>query len=150
MRSTLRKSILGSLLGLLVAGSAFATTPLLVQWRTPLNSSNCVATTPQWGQSDTCYDTTLHAWYYWNYSSPTCCFVALPAGAGAIVPPAGDIGGTNTAPTILSTHLSSPLPVLQGGSGSSLPSLSGGTNVNVTGSWPNQTISAPTNLSSYT
>ena len=150
MRSTLRKSILGSLLGLLVAGSAFATTPLLVQWRTPLNSSNCVATTPQWGQSDTCYDTTLHAWYYWNYSSPTCCFVALPAGAGAIVPPAGDIGGTNTAPTILSTHLSSPLPIAQGGTASSSPGLIGGTNVNVTGSWPNQTISAPTNLSSYT
>jgi hypothetical protein len=34
---------------------------------------------------------------------------------GGIQPPAGDIGGTLTAPTVRSTHLTSPLPIAQGG-----------------------------------
>ena len=37
------------------------------------------------------------------------------AGSTGIVPPAGDIGGTSSSPTVVSTHLASPLPVAQGG-----------------------------------
>lgn len=40
-------------------------------------------------------------------------------GGGGISPPAGDLGGTALAPTVVSTHLSEPLPVAQGGTGSS-------------------------------
>lgn len=40
----------------------------------------------------------------------------VPAGGGGgISPPAGDIGGTALAPTVVSTHLSAPLPLAQGG-----------------------------------
>ena len=38
-------------------------------------------------------------------------------GGGGITPPAGDIGGTTTDPTVVSTHLASPLPLAQGGTG---------------------------------
>jgi hypothetical protein len=38
-------------------------------------------------------------------------------GAAGGVQIASDLGGTNLAPTVISTHLSSPLPVAQGGSG---------------------------------
>ena len=36
---------------------------------------------------------------------------------GQVVQLGGDIGGTNTSPQVLSTHLSSPLPLTQGGTG---------------------------------
>jgi hypothetical protein len=39
-------------------------------------------------------------------------------GAGG-VQVGGDIGGTNNSPTVISTHLSSPLPIAQGGTGQS-------------------------------
>jgi len=38
-------------------------------------------------------------------------------GGGGIAPPAGDIGGSTSAPTVVSTHLSAPLPTAQGGTG---------------------------------
>ena len=38
-------------------------------------------------------------------------------GGGGITPPAGDIGGTTASPTVVDTHLTSPLPVAQGGTG---------------------------------
>lgn len=38
-------------------------------------------------------------------------------GGGGITPPAGDIGGTVTAPTVTGTHLAVPLPTAQGGTG---------------------------------
>ena len=38
-------------------------------------------------------------------------------GGGGITPPAGDIGGTTADPTVVSTHLTSPLPLAQGGTG---------------------------------
>jgi hypothetical protein len=40
-----------------------------------------------------------------------------PSGGGGITPPAGDIGGTTGTPTVVSTHLSSALPIAQGGTG---------------------------------
>jgi hypothetical protein len=48
----------------------------------------------------------------------------------------------NTWTVIGGATLTSPLPVANGGTGTATPSLVAGTNVTVTGSWPNQTISA--------
>ena len=66
----------------------------------------------------------------------------LPPASGGITPPAGDIGGTTASPTVVSTHLTSPLPVAQGGTGTASPGLVEGSNITITGSWPNQTINA--------
>lgn len=40
-----------------------------------------------------------------------------PGGSGGITPPAGDLGGTTAAPTVVATHLAAALPVAQGGTG---------------------------------
>ena len=68
--------------------------------------------------------------------------LVLNATAGGINPPAGDIGGSSTTPLVVSTHLTSPLPVAQGGTGTASPGLIAGTNVTITGTWPNQTINS--------
>ena len=44
-------------------------------------------------------------------------------GGGGISPPAGDIGGTTSVPTVVSTHLTNPLPVAQGGLGAAVTTL---------------------------
>lgn len=54
---------------------------------------------------------------------------------------AGPGTGSQVA-TVVSTHLTSPLPVVQGGTGTATPSLVAGTNVSITGSFPNQTVNA--------
>src|SRR5271170_4664163 len=54
----------------------------------------------------------------------------------------GDLGNTATSPEVVSTHLSSPLPVNQGGTGTTTPSLVAGTGITITGTWPDQTIAA--------
>jgi hypothetical protein len=55
-------------------------------------------------------------------------------------------GGISTAPSWgkigLTTHVSGILPVVNGGTGTATPSLVAGTNITITGSWPNQTINA--------
>lgn len=55
-------------------------------------------------------------------------------------------GGITTAPSWgkigLTTHVSGILPVANGGTGTSSPTLSAGNNTSITGSWPNQTINA--------
>jgi len=56
-----------------------------------------------------------------------------------------DLGGTATAPQVVSTHLGSPLPVNQGGTGTTSPAIVAGTGVTVSGSWPNQTVNATLN-----
>jgi hypothetical protein len=63
------------------------------------------------------------------------------AGAGSdYVAPGGSIAGcTGLA---LTTGVTGILPVVNGGSGSSSPALVAGTNVTITGSWPNQTINS--------
>jgi hypothetical protein len=38
---------------------------------------------------------------------------------GGVSVPAGDLGGTNLAPTVVATHLTAPLPAAQGGTGAS-------------------------------
>jgi hypothetical protein len=45
-------------------------------------------------------------------------------------------------PVVLTTDVSGILPVANGGSGTATPSLVQGTNVTITGTWPNQTIAA--------
>jgi N-acetylneuraminic acid mutarotase len=52
-----------------------------------------------------------------------------------------NIGITST-PTFASLTLTSPLAVAEGGTGTTTPSLIAGTNVTITGSWPDQTINA--------
>lgn len=55
-------------------------------------------------------------------------------------------GGVTTAPSWgkigLTTHVSGILPIANGGTGTATPALVAGTNISITGSWPNQTINA--------
>jgi hypothetical protein len=55
-------------------------------------------------------------------------------------------GGVGAAPSYgkigLTTHVSGTLPVANGGTGTASPGLVQGTNITITGSWPNQTINA--------
>jgi len=46
-----------------------------------------------------------------------------------------------TSSEIITALNSTPLPVAQGGTGTATPSLVAGTNITITGTWPNQTIS---------
>jgi hypothetical protein len=45
-------------------------------------------------------------------------------------------------PVVLTTDVSGVLPVVNGGSGTATPSLVQGSNVTITGTWPNQTIAS--------
>lgn len=55
-----------------------------------------------------------------------------------------------TGSVSLTTQVSGILPVANGGSGTSTPSLVAGSNVSITGSWPNQTINATAFPTTYT
>jgi hypothetical protein len=60
-------------------------------------------------------------------------------GVSSVAATAPLVSSGGTTPTI---SLPSPLPVANGGSGSAAPALVAGANVTLSGSWPNQTISA--------
>ena len=68
--------------------------------------------------------------------------------SGAFVTNGGVLGTpssgtlTNATGLPLTTGVTGVLPVFNGGSGSAAPSLVAGTNVTISGSWPNQTINA--------
>jgi hypothetical protein len=69
--------------------------------------------------------------------------VTIPSGTRALVAWNGtDFVKVISNPIVLTTDVSGILPVLNGGSGTSTPSLVAGSNVTVTGTWPNQTITA--------
>jgi hypothetical protein len=54
-------------------------------------------------------------------------------------------GGTGTTSTTfcnLASNVTGTLPVANGGTGTGTPSLVGGTNITISGSWPNQTVTA--------
>lgn len=65
----------------------------------------------------------LPSWSFFLPSSPSTrdlfslANTTAGGGGGGIAPPAGDLGGTTTAPTVVSTHLASPMPTTQGGTG---------------------------------
>lgn len=80
--------------------------------------------------------------------------VTITNSSGGITISATGTGGTITSVTASSPLASSGgttpdisftgiLPIANGGTGTSTPSLVQGTNVTITGSWPNQTINAP-------
>lgn len=54
----------------------------------------------------------------------------------------GDVVFTSCGTQVTVTHLASALPVNQGGTGTTTPGLIPGTNVTITGTWPNQTINS--------
>lgn len=62
----------------------------------------------------------------------------------ATVPTLLSISGSpiTTSGTLAITYSGTPLPVANGGTGTTSPALVQGTNVTITGSWPNQTINA--------
>jgi hypothetical protein len=67
--------------------------------------------------------------------------VSIPNGKGCLVYNNGtDVGAAITHLTSLT--LASPLPVTSGGTGTSTPSLVQGSNITISGTWPNQTIAA--------
>lgn len=73
-------------------------------------------------------------------SCPTCVVASSP-GAGI----AHFAGGTQTAtssPVSLTADVSGITPIANGGTGTASPALIPGTNVTITGSWPNQTINS--------
>jgi hypothetical protein len=67
----------------------------------------------------------------------------------ATVPSFLSISGSpiTTSGTLAFSYSGTPLPVTNGGSGSSSPSLIAGTNVTITGTWPNQTITSSSTAS---
>jgi hypothetical protein len=67
-------------------------------------------------------------------TSPTFVTPALGTPASGVL--------TNTTGLPLTTGVTGILPVANGGSGTATPALVAGTNVTITGSWPNQTINA--------
>jgi hypothetical protein len=69
--------------------------------------------------------------------------VTIPSGTRALVAWNGsDFVKIVSNPVVLTTDVSGILPVANGGSGTATPSLVQGTNVTITGTWPNQTIAA--------
>lgn len=62
------------------------------------------------------------------------------AAAGQVLP--SHWNATHTVNVNLASEVSGVLPVVNGGSGTATPSLVAGTNITVSGTWPNQTINA--------
>jgi len=59
---------------------------------------------------------------------------------GAAIPASATLVGTNSSKQLVA--VTTPLAVANGGTGTSSPALVAGTNVTITGSWPNQTINS--------
>jgi hypothetical protein len=69
--------------------------------------------------------------------------VSIPVGTRALVAWNGtDFVKIVSNPVALTTDVTGVLPVANGGSGTASPSLVAGSNVTVTGTWPNQTVAA--------
>ena len=69
--------------------------------------------------------------------------VTIPAGVRALVAWNGsDFIKIVSNPVVLTTDVSGILPVVNGGTATSTPSLVAGSNITVTGTWPNQTVAA--------
>jgi len=68
-------------------------------------------------------------------------WVRMLDNGGPLGPPASGTA-TNITGLPLSTGVTGTLPVANGGTGTTTPSIVAGTNITVTGTWPNQTINA--------
>jgi hypothetical protein len=69
--------------------------------------------------------------------------VTIPAGARALVAWNGsDFVKIVSNPIVLTTDVSGILPVANGGTATATPALVAGSNVTITGTWPNQTIAS--------
>jgi hypothetical protein len=69
--------------------------------------------------------------------------VTIPSGARAMVAWNGsDFVKIVSNPVSLTTDVTGILPIANGGSGTATPSLVQGSNITITGTWPNQTIAA--------
>jgi hypothetical protein len=67
--------------------------------------------------------------------------VTIPAGARALVAWNGsDFVKIVSNPVVLTSDVSGILPVASGGTGTATPALVAGSNITITGAWPNQTI----------
>ena len=69
--------------------------------------------------------------------------VTIPSGARALVAWNGsDFVKIVSNPVVLTTDVSGLLPIANGGTATATPALVAGSNVTITGTWPNQTIAA--------
>jgi hypothetical protein len=67
--------------------------------------------------------------------------VTIPAGARALVAWNGtDFVKIVSNPVVLTSDVSGLLPIASGGTGTATPALVAGSNITITGTWPNQTI----------
>ena len=90
-----------------------------------------------------------YVWTSLGGSSPSVTFSSLTSGtnttAAMLVGSGASLGavgtGTIIATAVPATGITGILPVTAGGTGTATPSLVAGSNVSITGSWPNQTIS---------
>ena len=65
-------------------------------------------------------------------------YVQMSDGTGT----SGDLAAFDATGSVKDAGFGTPIPVNKGGTGASAPSLVAGSNVTITGSWPNQTIAA--------
>jgi len=85
----------------------------------------------------------LVAWNGSDFVSVAKSLISLTSDVTGTLPIAnGGTGTTSTTFTNLTTNVTGVLPLLNGGTGVTTPALVAGTNVTITGSWPNQTINA--------
>jgi hypothetical protein len=85
----------------------------------------------------------LVAWNGSDFVSIAKSLISLTSDVTGTLPIAnGGTGTTSTTFTNLATNVTGVLPLLNGGTGVTTPSLVAGTNVTITGTWPNQTVNA--------
>ena len=76
--------------------------------------------------------------------------VTIPSGARALVAWNGsDFVKIVSNPVVLTTDVSGLLPIANGGTATATPALVQGANITITGSWPNQTIAAAAQSSTF-
>jgi len=76
--------------------------------------------------------------------------ITIPSGARALVAWNGsDFVKIVSNPVVLTTDVSGILPIANGGTGTATPALVAGTNVTITGTWPNQTIAAASQSATF-